>query len=106
MCAGVVAPAPRKRVQWKDVDAENKDNPLACSEYAQQIFEYLNSAEVSSRRLGCWSIQFSTAVAGKGAAGAARRQAAVQQVLHNAKQSVQQTLHFSELCTYAAQQHL
>jgi hypothetical protein len=46
-CAGV-APAPRKREQWKDIDAENQDNPLACSEYAQQIFEYLNSAEVRS----------------------------------------------------------
>lgn len=43
-----VAPAPRKREQWKDIDAENQDNPLACSEYAQQIFEYLNSAEVRS----------------------------------------------------------
>lgn len=43
--AGVL-PAPRKLEQWKDIDAENQDNPLACSEYAQQIFEYLNSAEV------------------------------------------------------------
>jgi hypothetical protein len=41
------APAPTQ--QWKDIDTENKDNPLACSEYAQSIFEYLKDAEVGGQ---------------------------------------------------------
>jgi hypothetical protein len=54
-CAGVVskpapAPAPKRQQQaWVDVDEQNKDNPLACSEYAESIFNYLNTSEVSPK---------------------------------------------------------
>lgn len=34
-----------------DIDEQNKDNPLACSEYAENIFDYLNTCEVSTEPL-------------------------------------------------------
>jgi hypothetical protein len=44
------APAPKRQQPqpWVDIDEQNKDNPLACSEYAESIFNYLNTCEVSS----------------------------------------------------------
>jgi hypothetical protein len=44
------APAPKRQQQqpWVDIDEQNKDNPLACSEYAESIFTYLNTCEVST----------------------------------------------------------
>jgi hypothetical protein len=46
------APAPKRQQQqsWVDIDEQNKDNPLACSEYAESIFTYLNTCEVSPRQ--------------------------------------------------------
>jgi hypothetical protein len=78
-----VAPATRQREQWKDIDAENQDNPLACSEYAQQIFEYLNSAEVRSHDVvvssrAAAAVQAATASKDRTPATPGRQLAAVQ----------------------------
>lgn len=40
------AAKPAKKQSWIDIDEKNKDNPLACSEYAEAIFQHLNTAEV------------------------------------------------------------
>ncbi|WIA18763.1 hypothetical protein OEZ85_003448 [Tetradesmus obliquus] len=49
--APTAAPAPKRQQQqsWVDIDEQNKDNPLACSEYAENIFDYLNTCELLNR---------------------------------------------------------
>ncbi|KAF8064634.1 CYCA2-1 [Scenedesmus sp. PABB004] len=42
-------PAPAKRQAWVDIDEQNRDNPLACSEYAESIFAHLNTSELLNR---------------------------------------------------------
>lgn len=38
-----------RRNNWVDIDAQNKDNPLACAEYAEAIFQHLSTAEVRAQ---------------------------------------------------------
>eukprot|EP00775_Hariotina_reticulata_P012254 gene12254-12391_t len=43
------ASKPARRNNWTDVDAQNQNNPLACSEYAVSIFEHLHTTELLNR---------------------------------------------------------
>ena len=44
--AAPLPPQPQQHEAWVDIDANNADNPLACSEYAVLIFEHLKESEV------------------------------------------------------------
>jgi hypothetical protein len=46
LCHNVHAIADRKRRNWVDVDAQNQDDPQACSAYAAAIFQHLRESEV------------------------------------------------------------
>ena len=44
--------SPSAHRQWKDIDREDRDNPLACAYYANNIMGALFKAEASNQMLG------------------------------------------------------
>ena len=53
-CSDMPIPAlcsPTGHRQWKDIDREDRDNPLACAYYANDIMSALFKAEASRRML-------------------------------------------------------